>query len=49
MEVASGNVWICEILTQIYWNVRDARVRKETKKREETDGVKIAIIFCHWL
>jgi hypothetical protein len=22
---------------------------KETKTREETDGVRIAIIFCHWL
>jgi hypothetical protein len=26
-----------------------ARGGKETKNTEEIDGVKIAIIFCHWL
>jgi hypothetical protein len=28
---------------------REYRGRKETKNREEIDGVRIAIIFCHWL
>jgi hypothetical protein len=27
---------------------REYRGRKETKNREKIDGVRIAIIFCHW-